>query len=601
MLGLAAALRLSWPDAGWFGADQARDLTWGTRIASGEAFPDVGPAMRNRIYLGAFYYYFWAIPFLFSADPTSAYLFAGLLGVLATALTFELGRLVAGPSAGIASALVFATTPLAVIDGRVAWAPAAIPALSAGLLVAVVRLLQSASRTSAIAAAALAAFLVQLHLAAAPAVAVAGVAILSRARRLGAAGVVASVAAGLAVLAPTLWALTVAAPGASGAAAPDPTVGRLGDLLLVGANAFSGLGPEPAVWPAWVRGLVGLEAAWGALVLVCLVVVGLRPATFSDGGGVAAVVGTLAASVVAVWLLPWEAWHYYLDLALVPASVVVGLALAGAPGRVGWWLLAGLAAGRTALVLWWLISSQVQGVTYANLDLLRLGGQSGVDPAARARIPTVATRAEAAGVLVTGLGFTPSSLWQRAHGPAFSDLDTDNGYFFARARPGDTSAAGEVVVVYRGQVPESWRSAQPAPIVAGPLEILQYDPWLPRSQGRLLGCGGGSIPARPGGSPLSYGAGELPRAAWPCAEPVVEIPVVRAGDRAVVVRVFARVDGAGHVVDLQAMPVGSARVIDNPPPGLGRGIELTRAATHVRVRLAVDGPASLDLFELRGE
>lgn len=561
--------------------------------------------MRNRVYLGALYYYFWSIPFFFSAAPVSAYYFAGLLGVVATALTFEVGRRVAGAPAGVASALVFATMPLAVLDGRMAWAPAALPVVCAAMLLAVVVLLERGSLVSALAVAAFAAVAVQLHVAAAPLVLVAAVVILSQAARLGGRGVVAAGLTGIVVSLPTAWALTVPTPVAAVpvAAADDVTAGRVADVFRVGSRALSGLSPEPATWPGWVRWWVGGEVVWVGVVAACAVVLLFRLPAVRRPGGLAAIVGTLALSWLAVVFLPWEAWYYYLDVGLVPAALVVGAVVATVLGPTGWWVLLGVAAGRAALVLWWVHSAYVSGVVGANLDLLRVGGPRPAYADARARIPTVGTRRAASETLVADLGFRPPSLWRRARGPGFSDLDTDNGYFFARAAtdaPGtSTGKAGDVLVTYRGQVPADWRSEEGAPIISGPFEIFRYEPALEHGRARLLGCGGGSVPTRPATTPLDYGDGSLKRAEWPCADPVVSVPLrPEPGDGTI--RVFARLDGPGRIVRLDVEPPSTARPIADPPPGLGQGIEVLGGATNVIVELSLVGPASLDLFELRG-
>ena len=53
---LSAALRLVALDSGWFGVDQARDIAWAERIASGAGHPAAGPLMGNRFHLGSLYY-----------------------------------------------------------------------------------------------------------------------------------------------------------------------------------------------------------------------------------------------------------------------------------------------------------------------------------------------------------------------------------------------------------------------------------------------------------------------------------------------------------------------------------------------------------------
>ncbi len=562
--------------------------------------------MRNRFHLSALYYYFWSVPFFFSAEPAAAYIFAGLLGVLATALTFEIGRRVAGGSAGVAAALVFATMPLAVIDGRMAWAPAALPVLSAAVLLALVIFVDRATWGAAIALAVLAAVAAQLHLAAASLVLVAAAGIVLQARRLGVGGVVAAGAAGAVVSLPTLWALSTPIPAAV-VAAPGPdgvTGGRLLDILTVGRRGFAGVSPDPATWPGWVDAWISAETIWVGVVMACAAIAVVRIPSVRRPSGLSAVLGTLLVSALAVLFLPWEAWHYYLDVGLVPAAVVVGLVAATALGRSGWWLLLGAAAGRTVLLLWWIHAAHAGGYVGANLELLRLGGPRPEFSEARARIPTVAARDRASGTLVHGLGILPPSLWERAHGPGFSDLDTDNGFFFERAAarraPAEPREGHDVLVAYRGQVPVAWRNAQPAPIVAGPFEVFRYAPLLERSGARLLGCGGGPPPVRPATTPLAYGDGGLKRSAWPCDDPVVLIPLGEPSSDDVVVRVFARLDGPGRIVELDVEPPASARVIGDVPPGLGRAIEIHGGTTLLRIGLSLDGPASLDLFELVG-
>ncbi|MEW6273037.1 MAG: hypothetical protein AB1689_27480, partial [Thermodesulfobacteriota bacterium] len=134
MLLLAALLRLWHLEAGWFGVDQARDLAWAERIASGGPLPSVGPLMRGRFHLGALYYWFWAAPALVSTAPLAAYAFAALLGTGAVLATWWLARTLAGPVAALVAAAWLAASPIAVIDARIAWAPAALPPWTALLL-----------------------------------------------------------------------------------------------------------------------------------------------------------------------------------------------------------------------------------------------------------------------------------------------------------------------------------------------------------------------------------------------------------------------------------------------------------------------------------
>lgn len=561
--------------------------------------------MRNRIFLGALYYYFWSIPFFFTSDPVGAYVFAGVLGVLATVLTFEIGRRVAGAWAGVVSALLFATTPLAVIDGRMAWAPATLPVASGAILLSVVVLLERGSVVAAVCACALTALALQLHIAVAPIALVVGVAMVSQAGRLGVSGLVAAAATAAVVLLPQLWALGVPPPASE--AGPSISVdlvgGRIADLVAVGRDAVAGLSAAPSDWPGWVDAWLGLEVAWIGLVTLCAAAMLVGLSASAQPTGALAVLGTLASVWLTVAFLPVETWYYYLDASLVPAALVVGIVFATLLGRPGSWAVFSIAMARTAFVFWWIHTAHASGVVPANLDLLRLGGPAG-DWDARARIPTVAARHQAADALVGRLGFTPPDIWARAHGPGFSDLDTDNGYAFRRAfdsRVPDAPSkpASHAVVTYRGQVPDDWWADAGAPIIAGPFEILTYEPSLAYDRARLLGCGGGSPPSRPVTEPLDYGDGALRRPQWPCSRPTVSIPLEERGSREDTLRVFARLDGAGRILDLDTLPPGRARSVDGTPAAFGRGV-LVRGAQAIVVSLEVDGPASLDVFELRG-
>ena len=584
--------------------DQARDLTWGARIAAGEEFPLVGPAMRNRIYLGATYYYFWSIPFLFSTEPVAAYVFAGMLGLFATALTFELGRQLAGARTGLLAAFVFATMPMAVIDGRVAWAPAAVPVFCAAFLLAAARLLQRGSTGAAMATAALAAATVQLHIAAAPIVLIAAVVLVWQVPRLGPSGFVAALLTGLVVGAPAVGALLGPGPpevATESVAVGDPTAGRWLHLLALSSRAWAGLSPDPSQLPSWVRGWLRAETAWTAFVWVCAAGALLALPSVRRPGGWGVVLSLLAAAYAAVLLLPWEAWHYYADVTLVPAALVVGLVVDRFLGRPGVAALVLVGVARAVVLGWWLQAGHVGGYVATNLDLLRLGGAE-LQEEGRARVLSVRTRAEAAEALVAKLGFSPPDLWQRLSGPGFADLDTDNGYFVRRAAgvvgSDRAPAVQHATVVYRGTLPDEARRALPAPVVSGPFEIFASPVELDWSSGRLDGCGGGALPSRPAPAPLDYGDGALPRMVWPCDRPVVLLPLRSTAPTEDPVLVFARVDGSGRIRSLSVEPPSQARAVSDPPPGFGVGSEVSRAPAVVRVELEVDGPATLDLVAL---
>ncbi|HYC22448.1 MAG TPA: hypothetical protein VEI94_07090, partial [Candidatus Bathyarchaeia archaeon] len=318
----------------------------------------------------------------------------------------------------------------------------------------------------------------------------------------------------------------------------------------------------------------------------------------------------LLACLAVVALLPAEAWYYYLDPTLVTGAVVLGAALGRGRrwGGVGLGLLLAVAVLQAGVVVWWLGQVHPSGLVSANMDYLRLGGPRAVAPEARARILTLAVKQQAAAVLTDRFGITGDRLWRDVHGVGFADLDTDNGFLLERAsraahgasRGRDPAAIGDgALVVYRGDFPALWTARLPAPITAGPLDLYRYRRTLADAGAVIENCGGVAPPPRPLPDPRRYGFGEPSRPSWPCREPVVRIPIEQLEPPdGVTVRVLARLDGAGRVVGVTSEPPGEPLV--SAAPGAGMGVELPPAVRAVRVALALDGPATLDVYELQG-
>jgi hypothetical protein len=649
VLVLAAFLRLISIDAGWFGADQARDLTWAGSIAAGDELPRVGPLMRGRAHLGATYYYFWAVPALFGNDPRLAYAFAALLGVAAVAGCSVLAARIGGRTAGVLAALLLATDPAAVIDSRVAWAPAVLPPVTAAVLLLCHALLRKPTVARAAATAATATLATQLHLAAAPLVLVATGSALARGRALGARGLVVTALAALIPLVPmaVAWRLdagsggaiagdvraarresgeiaTSTSPGESAASASrstapvaasstatrPPTEGRIGDLLLVSGRTVEGYLPprdeRAALLTAWALcERLALSIALVGAVLVALRMLGGSPFPTSPLPELLA----FALAIGAVVLLPAEAWYYYLDGALVPGCVLLALA-ASAPGKpavvLRFVLIAAVTLRVTGLLVW-LQTGPATGLVRANLEWLRVGGSDEEQLAGRARLPTLAIKQAAARAIVGDLGIPADRVRSRVHGAGFGDLDTDNGFFFARAAQGGVSTASprpqtpplHALVAYPEELPESWLDRFAPPLRVGPLAIYRYSPSVDTESARIRDCGDAPLPSSQLVDPREYGFGlpELP--AWPCSPGDLELEVpIAAAPPGTVVRVVARVQGAARVVSLESAPAGIP--IATTPPGSSMGLELPAAATRLSVQLQVDGPAALDLYELHG-
>ena len=599
---LAAFLRLLSIDAGWFGVDQARDLAWAASIASGEELPRVGPLMRGRVHLGATYYYLWSLPAFVGSDPRIAYAFAAVLGVAAVAATHTLGSWVAGETAGLLAALLLATDPSAVIDSRIAWAPALIPPLAAAVLLLCHTVLYRPRAARAAATAAAATLATQLHLATAPLLFVAAGSVLARARALGRRGLAAAALAALVPLAPmaVAWRLDAGAAGpvagdvrpssdrppaplaaASTAATRSPKDGRVGDLLLISGRTIDGYSP-PRGERTWLLSIWALCERFALSVAIAgaLLVAFRAFREPSDRLSPLPELAAFALAIGAVALLPGEAWYYYLDTALVPGCVLLGAA-ATAQGKPATLLRAVLIAAvalRVAGLLVWLERGPATGLVRANLEWLRLGGSDETQLAGRARLPTLAVKQAAADAIVGELGIGPEDVRRRVHGAAFGDLDTDNGFFFARAArhdrdPRDPRADQHALAVYADELPVPWVARFGPPLRAGPLAIYTYSPALQTGLARIRDCGGAALPSPRTVDPRDYGFGlpELP--AWPCSPGEVEVDIpIAALPKDTAVRAFARVQGDARVVSLESEPPGNP--VAAAPPGSGAGIEL---------------------------
>ena len=81
LLGLAALTRLYRLDLIWFTADQIRDVSTASAIAAGHAAPLLGPGISlTDAFLGPFYFYLLAVPFVLARDPLIAAYFIATAG-----------------------------------------------------------------------------------------------------------------------------------------------------------------------------------------------------------------------------------------------------------------------------------------------------------------------------------------------------------------------------------------------------------------------------------------------------------------------------------------------------------------------------------------
>lgn len=506
-------------DAGWFGVDQARDVQTALDIAAGRDFPTVGPTMRRLTSLGALYYYVWAVPHLVSADPMAAYAFAAAMGIAALALVWRFAGHAFGPAAGLTAVAVFACSPVAVIDGRVAWAPAALPVVAMMLVV----LLAGPTTTSRLAVlGATIGVAVQLHLSMVAWGAAALVVLL--ARWPGWRPVGASVLGFLSTGFPALYAAFANAGHDAGLAtlpsrATPDVAGRLLAVPMLGAHvldAFWQWADAPHRWEllAWIATTV--------VAIAALVGMGrLAVAAARRDAAAIAVIVPLVCQLGMVAVLPGDAWYYYLD-ATVPLVALAAGACWWSTGPVRRPILADgalVAVLVSALVLGaalvrWIATAAAHGYLVVHPAALALDGAGGRDASAPGRLPTVATKRAVADALAADPADF-ATLWSTTHGPAFDDVTGDNGFWLRRAATeagGGGPATRHAALWYRDDPTAPTTGTEDVTLETyGPIVLARYQPRIAYHTCRD-DEGPVAVPMRVVPDPRRYGDGTLARA-----------------------------------------------------------------------------------------
>ena len=599
-------LRLVALDLGWFGIDQARDVATALDVAAGLDAPTLGPTMRRVVRLGAGYYYFWAVPYLVSRDPLAGYWFAAGLSIAAMLGVTALARRLWGTSAALVTLAFAATHPVWVIDGRVAWAPAALPAVGALLLWLLLapRTRELSPRRAAMVGALLG-LAVQLHLTmVAWALAVALIAILERPPlRVAFAGIVGGLVVGL----PALVALALGSDD-------DGGLGGLAgsDAIDVGSRARAALllgWRVPTALSRWSD--VDLSGVWlpaAVAIMAALAISGLGRLVWRRRGSRPArllcALSTLGGGLVL--LLPGEAWWYYLDGLLPVAALAAGaVMLPNTERSSGEWLgwvaiLAAMGASLLLVVQLAAFLSQVDRHGYLAVEpqLLSLDARPGADAAAPGRMLSVRwQRAFAEYAARSGGSF--ATRWQRLHGPALGDVAGDNGFWLrwalARGEHTQGEAATHLVVWYDDAplVPAlaAVRAAEDVELTAfGPLRVARYVPAIDYASCRSPE-GPVDVPIRIVPHPKRYGDGRPKR---PRSLPFrIECPL-RPGTTPV--RLVAHLDGPGTVrlrhADIASRAAGTATLCvartTRPQP------------FAIEIALPEDAAAAFDLYDISG-
>ena len=124
---LAAALRFYRLDWVEYKLDEANISRLALNMVRHGKVPIWGLGSSVGIYNGAFSEWLLAIPYAVSSSPLVATGFVAVLNVLAVWMTFAFTRRVAGPTAGLIAALLFAVAPWAVLNSRKLWAQDFLP------------------------------------------------------------------------------------------------------------------------------------------------------------------------------------------------------------------------------------------------------------------------------------------------------------------------------------------------------------------------------------------------------------------------------------------------------------------------------------------
>jgi 4-amino-4-deoxy-L-arabinose transferase-like glycosyltransferase len=124
---LAAGLRFYHLDWVEYKLDEANISRLALNMVRTGRVPIWGLGSSVGIYNGALSEWLLAIPYAVSSSPLVATGFVAALNVLAVAMTFAFTRKVAGPTAGLIAALLFAVAPWAVLNSRKLWAQDLLP------------------------------------------------------------------------------------------------------------------------------------------------------------------------------------------------------------------------------------------------------------------------------------------------------------------------------------------------------------------------------------------------------------------------------------------------------------------------------------------
>lgn len=128
VLGIAAYLRMGWPDVIEFKRDEANLSLLALDFATGKVFPLLGITSSVGFPNAPFNVYVLAIPYFFTSSPVVATQFIGFLNVIAVGLMYVFLRRYTHWSIALTLTLLFAVAPWGIIFSRKIWAQNMLPA-----------------------------------------------------------------------------------------------------------------------------------------------------------------------------------------------------------------------------------------------------------------------------------------------------------------------------------------------------------------------------------------------------------------------------------------------------------------------------------------
>ena len=413
VIALAAAVRLARPDLTEFKADEGRLLTLALQAAAGDV-PRHGIASSVGFPNAPLSVWLYALPLLFWRHPFAPTLFTGLLNMLAVIGVYWLARRTWGVPAALATALLLAAGPWAIIFSRKIWAQNLLPPFAVGWAIGAALAFVEGRRPFVVLHLVCLALAAQLHPAAAGLAPATLLFLVVFRRRVGWGWVVVGGLLAALTAAPYLWHLwgvwrAGGLPFATGQAAAEVSL----DSLRLALSIAGGFGIEPLAGEGFVLPLGAAVARWLWLVLV---VAGAGYAALQAARrwerpasqvGLIVLAWLLAPALLFVWHRTPVYVHYFiagLPAACILAGVVFAAAMErlAARGRGVAWAALLLSAG--LLLLGWggLMRAVVAAPGETGFGVLLRTKLAAADAARRLRDET-----GAAEVLLAGHGADP--------------------------------------------------------------------------------------------------------------------------------------------------------------------------------------------------